>query len=186
MEEPMRKLFLLMNVSLDGYFEAPGHDISWTVSDFEAFSSEGSQDVDTLLFGHRTYNMMKAFWPTAQAQQMIPDVAKVMNETCKVVVSHTPFDPGWNNVVVMTGDVIENVKKLKEQPGKTIGMFGSNSVCVNLMQAGLVDEFQILVNPVAIGAGTSLFHGLPQKASLTLRDSRAFKSGVVMLTYVPA
>ena len=64
-------------------------------------------------------------------------------------------------------------------------MFGSNTLCVSLMQAGLVDEFQIMVNPVALGDGTSLFKGLPEKAELTLTDTRRFKSGTVMLTYIP-
>ena len=181
----MRKIFLLMNVSLDGYFEGPGHDISWASNDFEAFSQEGSEEVDTFLFGHRTYDMMKSFWPTPQAAEIAPDVARVMNEKQKVVASHQPFDPGWNNVKVIGADAVGEVKQLKEQPGKTIAMFGSNTLCVSLMQAGLVDEFQIIVNPVALGGGTSLFKGLPEKAKLTLTDTRRFKSGTVMLTYKP-
>jgi dihydrofolate reductase len=153
-------------------------------SDFEAFSSEGSGEVDTLLFGHRTYDMMK-FWSTPQAEETQPEIARFMNEKLKVVASHQPFEPGWKNVTVISGDVPGAVRKLKKEPGQTIAMFGSNNLCVSLMQHGLIDEFQILVNPVVLGEGTSLFSGLPKKAELTLRDTRQFKSGVMMLTYAP-
>jgi dihydrofolate reductase len=139
-----------MNVSLDGYFEAPGHDISWAKSDFDAFSPEQGKEVDTLLLGRKTYELMKSFWPTSQAEELAPEVAKFMNEKLKVVTSHHPFEPGWKNVVVISGNVAGEVRKLKEQPGKNIAMFGSNHLCVSLMQEGLIDEFQILVNPVAL------------------------------------
>jgi dihydrofolate reductase len=181
----MRKILLFMNVSLDGFFEGPGHDISWARSDFEAFSAEQSLDVDMLLFGHRTYEMMK-FWSTPQAEEMMPAIAKFMNEKHKVVASHTSFEPGWRNVTVIHDNVAGEIRKLKQQPGKVIMMFGSNELCVSLMEEGLVDEFQILVNPVALGKGTSLFTGLAKKAELTLTETRTFKSGVVMLTYAPA
>ena len=180
----MRKIFLFMNVSLDGYFEGPGHDISSFHNDFEAFSADGSADVDTLLFGHRTYDMMK-FWSTPQGQELQPEIAQFMNEKHKVVASHTTFDPGWQNVTVICDDVVGAVKQLKAQPGKTIAMFGSNTLCVSLMEEGLIDEFQIMVNPVALGDGTSLFAGLSKQVPLTLTDSRAFKSGAVLLTYAP-
>lgn len=174
-----------MNVSLDGYFEGPGHDISWSHDDFEAFSLEQSKEVDTLLFGRKTYELMKGFWPTPQAEEIAPEIAKFMNEKLKVVVSHNSFEPGWNNVMVISDDVAGEVRKLKEQPGKTIAMFGSNNLCVSLMQEGLIDEFQILVNQVALGEGTSLFKGLPKKAELRLTETRKFESGTILLTYEP-
>jgi len=179
----MRNIFLFMNVSLDGYFEGPGHDISWASHDYDAFSLGQSKEVDTVLFGRRTYELMKQFWPTSQAQEAMPEIARFMNENLKVVASHKSFDPGWRNVSVISHDVVGEVKKLKEGPGKTIAMFGSNNLCVSLMREGLIDEFQIMVNPVAIGVGTSLFKGLAKKAGLALLESHLFKSGAVLLTY---
>ncbi len=181
----MRRIFLFMNVSLDGYFEDEARDISGFHADFEAFSSGESREVDTLLLGHKTYEMMK-FWSTPQAAEMQPDVARFMNERHKVVVSHAPFEPGWSNVTVFSGDVIRQVRALKEEPGQSIIIMGSNSLSVSLMQAGLIDEFQIVVNPVVFGVGTSLFAGLPGKAEMTLVDTTRFKSGGVLLRYVPA
>jgi dihydrofolate reductase len=179
----MRNIFLLMNVSLDGYFEAPNDDLSWTKSSYEAFSLEPRRAVDAFLFGRRTYEMMKAFWPTPQAAAMQPDVAKVMNETPKVVVSHHDFDPGWQNVTVISHNVMDEIRRLKAQPGESIGIFGSNTLCVSLMQERLIDDFVLLVNPVAIGEGTSLFQGLTQHVDFTLTKSHTFDSGIVMLTY---
>ncbi len=181
----MRKLILFMNISLDGYFEAPGHDISGFQRDDEAFSRGQEFEIDTILLGHRTYDMMK-FWSTPEAQAMLPEVSGFFNNNLKVVASHQDFDPGWKNTRVISRDVIDAIRRLKAQPGKGIIMFGSNTLCVSLMQAGLVDEFQVVVNPVVFGEGTPLFQGLPQKTSLTLKASYPFKSGSVLLTYTPS
>ena len=126
--------------------------------------------------------MMK-FWSTPQAEETAPEISKFMNEKVKIVASHQPFDPGWSNVRVISGDVVEAVKKLKGQPGKNMIMFGSNTLCVSLMQAGLIDEFQIVVNPVAFGEGTSLFTGLPGHVELALAETHRFQSGAILLTY---
>jgi dihydrofolate reductase len=183
----MRKIFLFQNVSLDGFFEGPGHDISGFPNvPNERYSDAGNQNVDTILLGHRTYDMMKAFWPTPQAEQVMPDFAQFMNEKLKIAVSHRPFEPGWKNVRVTSGDVIPELRRFKEGPGKDIIIFGSNTLCVSLMQAGLIDEFQILLNPVVFGQGTSLFAGLPGRAALRLKNSQTFESGKVLLIYEPA
>lgn len=180
----MRKLSVLTNISLDGYFEAPGHDISGFKNDFEAFSHHTGDPADTLLFGHATYEMMK-FWETPAAHSMAPDVAQFMNNTLKVVASRTPFEPGWRNVLVIHDDVPAQVRQLKEQVGGSILIFGSNTLVVSLLLAGLIDEFQLIVNPVAFGAGTSIFTGLPTHAEFQLKSAFPFQSGAVLLTYTP-
>lgn len=181
----MRKIFLLMDVSLDGYFEQAGHDISGFKADFEVFYAENSPQVDTMLLGRRTYEMFKNFWPTPQAQAVAPEIARFINENQKVVVSHHDFDPGWEQVTVIHTDVINAIRQLKAQPGQTIAIFGSNTLAVSLLEAGLLDEVQLLLNPVAFGAGTSLFKGLAGKAEFTLIDLQRFQSGKVLLTYQP-
>ncbi len=185
-KKTMRRLFLFMNISLDGYFEGPQHDLSFFTRDFEAFSSEKGRQVDTMLFGHRTYEMMKSFWPTPQAQQVAPEIAEFINQKRKLVASHQPFDPGWKNVEGISGDVCAEVKKLMEGPGDDIMIFGSNQLCASLVQADRVDELQLMVNPVVIGAGTPLLKGLPGRADFVLADTHPFKSGVVLMTYRPA
>lgn len=181
----MRKIFLFMNVSLDGYFEAPNHDISGFVNDSEAFSQRGDAIVDGLLFGHRTYEMMR-FWGTPMAREQMPEVAAFMSNTQKYVASQAPFEPGWDKVTVLDGDAVAKVKALREGPGHTIAIFGSNNLCISLMAAGLIDEYQIVVNPVAFGDGTPLFKGIMAKAPFRLASTQAFKSGAVLLTYTKA
>jgi len=184
----MRKLFVFTFVSLDGYFEGPEHDISWFNADdyhFEAFQLEQSRETDVLLFGRKTYDLMESYWSTPYAVESDPAIAAFMNDCRKCVVTHTSFDPGWNNVTVISDDVIGTVQQLKTQPGRNIGILGSNQLCVNLMVAGLIDEFRIMVSPAVLGNGSSLFNGLSTREHLKLVDTQRFESGKVLLTYHP-
>jgi dihydrofolate reductase len=180
-----RKVYLFMMVSLDGYFEGVNHDLSWHNADeeFLAFSSEQLTDTGTILFGHRTYKMMSSFWPTPQGIAADPATAKFMDEIPKVVASSNDFKPDWKNTSVVSHNVIVEIQKLKQERGKDIALLGSNKLCVSLMEARLVDEFRIMVNPVALGRGSSLFTGLSKKANLQLIKARQFKSGNILNYY---
>ena len=177
-----------INVTVDGYFEGPGHDISFFKGDREdnTFFREQSSEGATLLFGHRTYELMKSHWPTPQAQKENPEVAQYMNEMPKIVAAHRPFDPGWSKVTVLSGDVVEEIRQLKQKPGGRIVIMGSNSLCVSLMPEGLIDELMVMTNPIALGAGTPLFKGLPRPIDLKLASTRQFKSGKAVHFYRPA
>ncbi len=181
----MRRIILLQSVSLDGYFEGPNHDLSWIEQDYEAFDTRGEYTIDAFLFGHRTYDLVKAFWSTDQGMQTAPEMAKSLTDNVKIVASRVGFEPGWNNVKVITGNVIGQIRKIKTWPGADLMMFGSNQLVVSLMEEGLVDAFQIIVRPVAIGKGTPLFAGLKKRVALDLKNVNKFKSGAVMLTYEP-
>jgi len=186
----MRTISSFMNVTVDGYFEGPNHDISFFKGDDQdnAFFNEQTKDGGgaTLLFGHRTYDMMKSFWPTEEGKRSNPDMARFMNEMPKIVVAHDPFEPGWSKVTVLSGDVIDQIRDLKSTPGTPIQILGSNSLCVGLLEADLIDEFQIMVNPVALGDGTPLFKGLTGKTELHLTRTRQFDSGKAIHIYEPA
>jgi len=173
-----------MLVSVDGYFEGPGHDISWhnVDAEFNEFADKQLEEVGTLLFGRRTYDLMASYWPTAKST-----TAQLMNALPKVVVSHSAFEPEWENVTVVSADVTnvaDEIRKLKAQPGKDIAIFGSNMLCVSLMEAGLVDEFRIMTCPVALGKGTSLFAGLSKRLNFQLAKQREFNSGNLLRYYV--
>jgi dihydrofolate reductase len=180
----MRKVLVFINTSLDGYFEGPEHDLSAFSHDFEAFPSDPGEEVDTLLFGRKTYEIMK-FWATPQAAEMAPAVASFMNTTQKFVASHWPFDAGWQEVKVLSRDVPGAVRELKGAPGKNILIMGSNTLVVSLLQAGLIDEVQVVLNPVTLGAGTALFDGLAGRLDFRLLGTQVFKSGAVMLRLEP-
>jgi dihydrofolate reductase len=183
----MRTISSFINVTLDGYFEGPNHDISFFKGDDEdnSYFREQSSSRSAILMGHRTYDMMKRFWPTEQAKKENPEVAKYMNEAPKIVVARRPFEPGWHNVTVVSGDVVGKIGKIKEQSGGPIVTLGSNALCVSLLEEGLIDEVRVMVNPIALGDGTPLFTGLSESSRLTLADTRPFKSGKVLLTYKP-
>lgn len=178
----MRKLFLFMLVSVDGYFEGPDHDISWhnVDAEFNDFADRQLEDVGTLLFGRRTYDLMASFWPHATSP-----TAQFMNALPKAVVSHAAFTPEWEHTRVISADVVAEIRRLKDEPGKDIAMFGSNMLCVSLMEAGLVDEFRIMTCPVALGKGTSLFAGLSKRLALRLVRQQEFNSGNILRCYVP-
>jgi len=183
---PMRKVFLFMMVSLDGYFEGPKHDLSWHNVDAEfneSFAIPQLQQADTLLFGRRTYELMASYWPTKLAHKDDRVVADLMNKTPKFVFSHKLKRVDWQNATLVSHDASGVVRKLKAAKGKDIAIFGSNNLSVSLLDSGLIDELRIMVNPVSIGKGTPLFKGIKKKPKLKLLSSRTFKNGNVLLTY---
>ncbi len=176
-----------MMMSLDGYFEGPGHDLSWhnVDTEFNDFAINQLHEVDTLLFGRKTYDMMASYWPAEAAIADDPVVAKLMNDTPKVAFSHDELKAAWQNTQV-SDDAVAKVQKLKTEPGKDIAIFGSNNLCVSLMGGSLVDEFRLMVNPIAIGKGTALFTGLANKLAFKHIGTWEFKNGNILLTYQPA
>lgn len=177
--------------SVDGYFEGPDHDIRWHMVDdeFNQFAIEQTDQAGTLLFGKTTYQLMEDYWPKAETMPDITKedlvIAKMMTDLPKVVVSHHNLTPNWDNVRVITENVEAEIKELKDRPGKDIFVFGSNNLCVSLIKMGLIDEFRIMVCPVAIGDGTPLFHGIEDKLKLKLLDTKTFKNGNILLSYLP-
>ena len=163
----MRKLASFTNVSLDGYFADANSQMSWahTGSDpeFEKFTAENAKGGGILLFGRVTYEMMLSYWPTPAAQQASPAVAEQMNNLQKFVVSRTLKDASWKNTTVLKGDLAAEIRTLKETASADIVILGSGSIVSQLAQSGLIDEFQLVVNPVALGKGKSLFDGVSTK-----------------------
>lgn len=172
-------------LTLNGFYKGFNEDISWHRhgGEEEEYSKEGAQSQSVLLFGRVTYEMMKSFWPTEQAMANMPEVAEGMNKSQKIVVSRTLDKADWNNTTILKGDLVEEIKKLKQQPGNDITILGSGSIVTQLADAGLIDTYQFMIDPVAIGHGTPAFDGLQHKLDLELISSRVFKSGVVLLIY---
>jgi dihydrofolate reductase len=139
-----------------------------------------------LLFGRVTYDMMVAFWPTPAAAQAMPDVAKGMNEMPKVVFSRTLAKSSWKNTTVVNSDPVAAVRKMKKEAGPDMVILGSGSIVAQLAGAGLIDEYQLIVNPLVLGEGRTLFEGLKKPVPLKLVDTRAFKNGNVLVSYQPA
>jgi dihydrofolate reductase len=184
----MKKIFAFIMTTLDGYYEGPDQEFDFWVVDeeFNRFAVEQLNEAGTLLFGRVTYEGMAAYWPTPAAEQDDPRVAARMNGLSKIVVSRTLAKAEWANTRLIGDDVGEQLPKLKRQPGKDIAILGSSELTVSLLKIGLVDEVRLMVNPVVLGAGTSVFRTADERISLKLLKTRPFDSGNVLLYYQPA
>ena len=187
-EGNVRKVIAFEQVSLDGFFVDAKGDMSWAHKqdpEWNAFVAGNASGNGALLFGRVTYEMMASFWPTPLAAQRVPAVAEGMNRMPKLVFSRTLQDVSWANTTLVKGDLAEQVRKIKQEPGPDLAILGSGSIVSQLARAGLIDEFQIVVNPIVLGKGRTLFEGVADKIALKLTQSRAFGNGNVVLYYAP-
>lgn len=187
----MRRLSVFNSVSADGYFTGVDGDMSWAYdgaddAEWQAFVSGNASGGGALLFGRVTYDQMAGFWPTPAAMDTMPEVAKGMNRMEKIVVSRTLKQADWQNTSVLKGDLVKGVKALKKSDGPDIVILGSGSVVAQLAAAGLIDGYQLVICAIALGAGRTMFDGLPEPVALKLTESRAFRNGKVVNSYVPA
>jgi dihydrofolate reductase len=171
-----------MLTTVDGYFEGPNCELDWhnVGGDWNPYVFELFEEVDIFLFGRRTYEMMAAYWPAATHDP----IAEKMNSLPKIVFSKTLKSPDWTNSRVATNAVSE-IQKLKQEPGKSMVIFGSSDLAVSLMRENLIDDFRIVVSPIVLGNGKPLFHGLNDRYKLKLLKTKTFQSGHVMLYFRP-
>jgi dihydrofolate reductase len=186
----MRKLAVFNQVSLDGYFTDAKGDMSWAHKDpqdseWNTFVVENAKGGGVLVFGRVTYELMASFWPTPTAAEQMPDVAERMNHLPKVVFSKTLDKASWTNTKLVKGNIAAEMRKMKQEPGRDMVILGSGSIVSQLAQEGLIDEYQIVVNPIVLGAGRTMFEGIKQKMTLKLTRMRAFGNGNVSLCYEP-
>ncbi len=186
----MRKLVVFNHVSLDGYFVDMNGDMSWAKADHQdaewnTFVAGNASGGGVLVFGRVTYQLMAGFWPTPFAIENMPAVAEGMNSMPKVVFSGTLDQASWNNTKLVKGDMVAEIRKMKQEPGEGMAILGSGSIVSQLAQEGLIDEYQIVVNPVALGKGRTMFEGIKEKLALKLTKTRTFGNGNVLLCYGP-
>jgi dihydrofolate reductase len=175
------------NVSLDGYFVDANGQMNWAKDhqddEWKSFTEDNAGGPAVLLFGRITYEMMVSFWPTPQAAQMMPKVAERMNALPKVVFSRTLDKVDWNNSTLIKADIVSAVRRMKNEPGDDLVIMGSGTIVSQFTEAGLIDEYQVVVNPVVLGKGRTMFQGITEKLNLKLARSRAFKNGNVFVSY---
>lgn len=185
----MAKLIVYNAMSLDGYFTDAKGDMSWAHKqdpEWQAFMKENASGGGQLLFGRITYELMAGFWSTPAALQSNPVVAGRLNGLPKFVCSTTLEQVTWNNTTLLKGELTAEVRKLKRQAAADIVVMGSGSLVAQLAEAGLVDEYQIVLNPLVVGQGRTLFEGVQRKLPMKLAKSRPFANGNVVLFYEPA
>jgi dihydrofolate reductase len=186
----MRQLVVFNHVSLDGYFVDGNGSMSWAKADhkdeeWNAFVAGNARGGGMLVFGRTTYELMAGFWPTPFAMESMPNVAEGMNSMPKVVFSRTLDKASWNNTKLLKGDLASEIRRIKKEPGEGMAILGSGSIVSQLAPEGLIDEYQVVVNPVVLGKGRTMFDGVKEKLNLKLTKTRAFGNGNVLLCYEP-
>lgn len=186
----MPRLIVFNSVTLDGYFAGPNGDLSWAHRDrpdaeWDAFVAGNASGGGRLLLGRKTYELMASYWPTPKAVKNDPAVAEGMNRLEKVVFSRTLKQASWSNTKLSRGNLVEEVRRMKKEPGEGIAILGSGSIVSQLAPEGLIDEYQLVVNPIVLGAGRTMFDGIPEKLPLRRTNVRAFGNGNVLLCYEP-
>ena len=184
----MPKLLVFNSVTVDGYFSGLNGDISWAHKDrqdaeWNAFVSGNASSEGTLLLGRITYDLMASYWPTTTAMQNDPEVAAGMNNARKVVFSRTLDKASWKNTKLVKDRIADEVRRMKQAPGNDMAILGSGSIVSQLTQEGLIDEYQFVVNPIALGKGKILFEGITNKLNLKLLKTRTFQNGNVLMVY---
>ncbi len=186
----MRKLIASVFVSVDGLIVAKNEDMSWVMDNFNEqmakYAGDLMESMDTVVLGRVTYEIMTNVWPV-NTEQTAPGADK-MNNSPKVIFSRTLDKVTWgkyNNARVVHDHAAEEITRLKQQSGKNIVIYGSANLSQGFSQLGLIDEYQLLVHPVVLGAGKSLFANMTQPLNLKLLRTENYKNGVVVLYYEP-
>ena len=186
----MRPVVMMMSVSLDGFMEGPGGDLTWHRVDAELHRHMNDllREAGAFLDGRRTYELMASVWPTAdQDPASTPEMVEFATIWCdkpKVVYSRTLTEAGWHTTVAHEV-VPAEVEALKAAPGGDL-VLGGADVAATFIRLGLVDEYRFYVHPAVVGAGTRALPALDQLIALELVQSHAFGNGVVLLRYRPA
>ena len=184
----MSRIVVTEFVSLDGVMEGPGGDNdfvrgAWSFEfdrgpEGDKFKVDETMEADALLLGRRTYEGFAAAWPSRDGE-----FADKFNSMPKYVISSTLKDPEWTNTTVLTGDLKDEVAKLREAQDGDIVVHGSAQLVQALVEGDLVDELRLMVFPVVLGTGKRLFGDTSDAKRLRLSDSKTVGDGVAILVY---
>ncbi len=183
----MRRIILMMSVSVDGFIEGPNRELDWQMVDDELHRhfNEQLSAMGAFLSGRVTYELMAGFWPTADTDPAstapMVEFARIWRDMPKIVFSKTLERADWNTTVVR--DVVpEDIQELKAQPGGDLALGGAD-LAAAFMRHDLIDEYRLYVHPIVIGRGKPLFQPADAKITLRLAETRTFGNGVVLLHY---
>ena len=189
----MRKVISLIHMSLDGYAAGPNGEMDWIVydSDIEQAAHALHATTDAAIYGRVTYQMMAGYWPSVLANperqtQAELNHARWVDTATKIVFSRTLDHADWHNTLLIKDNLVEEMQRIKQQPGKDIWLLGSPSLSQAFMQHNLIDEYRINVNPVILGGGKPYFGQQQTRLGLKLVASKAHQNGVTELRYEPA
>jgi dihydrofolate reductase len=193
----MRKVIASTFVTLDGLMVGPNEEMDWVLDNLDGEMENDVADqlksVDAILLGRVTYQIMANYWPTATAGTSVPRSQGVedpiitdrMNNLPKIVFSKTLQKVEWNNSRLVKENIADEVSKIKQQPGKDMVILGSASIVQTFTNIGLIDEYRLLLHPVALGSGKPLSKDINDRLNLKLMKTKTYKNGVVSFDYQP-
>jgi dihydrofolate reductase len=182
----MGRLKLQMQITVDG-FDPSGNndDLPW--DEIKAYSLELLDSADTIILGRKTATEFIPYWDkvAGKPEESWYEVARRISDARKIVFSQSLDRSDWKNSIVEKGNLSESIRRLKAENDKDIIVYGGVSFVSSLIAAGLIDEFHLFVNPIAVGRGSSIFAALERAVKLELKKSVAYAGGVVLLHYEP-
>jgi len=188
----MRKLKLQVQMTIDGYAATTNResiDFNWddVENELKDFEIANLEQVDSLILGRKTAPEFIPYWAVVAENPDDPWflLGKKLTDTPKIVFSKTLANSEWANTTVAKGEIVDEINNLKKQPGNDIMVYGGVSFVSSLIMNGLIDEYYLAVNPIAIGSGWSIFKELDSKQRMTLVKTTSLKCGIVWLQYEP-
>ena len=179
----MRRIILNLAVSLDGYIEGPNGEYDWCFVDQDYGFTELLNRIDTIFYGRKSFELFGNYAPSDNATEMEKKIFRTMNEKRKYVFSKTL--KAVENAFLISDNVETEVKKIKQEPGKDIHLFGGSSLVTTFVNLDLIDEYQLAVHPIILGDGTPLFNNIKERKKLKLTNSQIYPNGLFILYYKP-
>ena len=177
-----RRIILDLAVTLDGFIEGQKGEVDWCIMDSDMGFTNFLNQIDTIIYGRKSYDLWGQYTPETEDSDTEKEIWKLVHSKEKYVFSRTQKRTN-NEAIFINDNILEEVKKLKNKPGKDIWLYGGASLITTFINIGLVDEFRLSVHPVILGNGKPLFIDLDQRLNLKLVNTRTFSSGVIQLCY---
>ncbi|AKN30023.1 hypothetical protein Ccar_03950 [Clostridium carboxidivorans P7] len=177
-----RKIILDLAITLDGFIEGKNGEVDWCIMDADMGFINFLNEIDTILYGRKSYDLWGQYIPQDEDSDSEKEIWKLVHSKEKYVFSRAQIDTD-NQAIFINENIIEEVNKLKNKPGKDIWLYGGASLITTFINLGLVDEFRLSIHPVILGEGKPLFIDIKQRLNLNMVNTRTFSSGVVQLIY---
>jgi dihydrofolate reductase len=177
-----RRVILDLAVTLDGFIEGENGEVDWCIMDPDMGFTNFLNQIDTILYGRKSYDLWGQYIPKTEDSVAEKEIWKLVHSKNKYVFSRTQKETD-NQAIFINENILEEIIKLKNKPGKDIWLYGGASLITTFINLGLVDEFRLSIHPVILGEGKPLFIDIKQRLNLKMVKTRTFSSGVVQLIY---
>lgn len=180
--ERARRVILDLAVTLDGFIEGPNGEVDWCIMDPDMDFNKFLNQIDTILYGRKSYDIWGQYIPKNEDSDIDKEMWKLVHSKEKYVFSRTQKETD-NRAILINGNIVEEVNRLKKKPGRDIWLYGGSSLITTFINLGLVDELRLSVHPIILGEGKPLFIDINKRINLQIVETKKFSSDVVQLIY---